>query len=97
MAPKELLALRLLQDHPAGLYGSELVHRSAGSIGRGTVYTLLDRLVEKGMVREKEEEPTSELQLSRTRHFITAQGQRALVDFALAYGFKINEGALAAP
>ena len=95
MAPKELLALRLLQDNPTGLYGSEFVHLSNGAIGRGTVYTLLDRLVQKGMVRELDEEPTPELQLKRTRHFITAVGQHACVDFASRHGLTINCGAFA--
>ncbi len=95
MAPKELLALRLLQDNPTGLYGSELVHLSAGAIGRGTVYTLLDRLVQKGMVRELDEEPTPELQLKRTRHFITGVGQRACIDFAERHGLTINLGVFA--
>jgi DNA-binding PadR family transcriptional regulator len=95
MAPKELLVLRLLQDNPTGLYGSELVHLSMGAVGRGTVYTLLDRLVQKGMVREKDEEPTPELQFRRTRHFITGAGQRACKDFAIQHGLTINSGAFA--
>jgi DNA-binding PadR family transcriptional regulator len=95
MAPKELLVLRLLQDNPSGLYGSELVHLSDGKVGRGTVYTLLDRLVQKGMVREQDEEPSPELQLKRTRHFITGAGQRACEEFARQHGLIINKGAFA--
>lgn len=95
MAPKELMVLRLLMDNPGGLYGSEFVHLSSGQLGRGTIYTLLDRLVQKGMVREVEEPATTELQLQRTRHFITGQGQRACKEFARQYGLKINHGALA--
>jgi DNA-binding PadR family transcriptional regulator len=56
MAPKELKVLRLLIDNPRGLYGSELVSRSEGYLSRGSIYTLLERLVEKGFVREVEEE-----------------------------------------
>jgi DNA-binding PadR family transcriptional regulator len=94
MAPKELLILRLLQDNARGLYGSELVHLSGGLLSRGGIYTLLERLVDKGMVREVDEEPTPELQLRRTRHFITGQGQRACEEFASAYGFAIQKGSL---
>jgi hypothetical protein len=81
MAPKELKALRMLMDSPGGLYGSELVSLSDGLIGRGTVYALLDKLVGKGFVREVEEPPTPALQLARTRHFITASGKRAVMEF----------------
>jgi DNA-binding PadR family transcriptional regulator len=78
MAPKDLKALRLLMDNPRGLYGSEIVALSDGYIGRGTVYTLLDRLVERGFVREIEEAPGPTLQMARTRHTITANGQQAV-------------------
>ena len=81
MAPKELMALRLLIDHPQGLYGSEFVHLSEGKLNRGTVYALLERMVDKGFAREVEEPPTQALQLTRTRHFITAPGRAAYNEF----------------
>jgi DNA-binding IclR family transcriptional regulator len=84
----------MLLDHARGLYASELVHLSKGQLGRGTIYTLLDRMVDKGWVRELEEEPTPELQLRRTRHFITGNGQRAIHDFAQAHGLAVVTGAL---
>lgn len=90
MAPKELKILRLLIDNPRGLYGSELVSLSNGYLGRGTIYTLLDRLVDKGFVREIEEPPTPALQMSRTRHFITGEGQTAVRDYANEMGFLVN-------
>ena len=71
----------LLMEHPLGLYGSEFVAKSDGVLGRGTVYTLLERLVDKGFVREIEEPPTSSYQMARTRHVITAVGQKATRDF----------------
>lgn len=94
MAPKELLTLRLLQDNARGLYASELVHLSGGKLGRGTIYTLLDRMVNKAWIREVEEEPSPELQLRRTRHFLTGQGQRAVNDFAQSHGLAVVSGAL---
>ena len=81
MAPKELKALLLLMDHTRGLYGSEFVALSEGVLGRGTIYTLLERLVDKGFVREVEEPPTTSYQLARTRHLITAAGQKAVHEF----------------
>lgn len=81
MAPKELKAMLLLMDNPRGLYGSELVALSDGVLGRGTIYTLLERLVDKGFVREVEEPPTPTLQMARTRHLITALGQKAVNEY----------------
>ena len=81
MAPKKLHALRLLLEHPEGLYGSELVHISEGKLNRGTVYTLLERLIEDRLVREEEVAPTTSFLLARTRHHITAKGKAAYADF----------------
>jgi DNA-binding PadR family transcriptional regulator len=92
MAPKELLVLRLLIDNPQGLYGSEIVHLSGGGISRGTVYVLLERLVDKGSVREVEEGPTVALNLKRTRHFITKAGRQACEEFVQANGLAIVPG-----
>ncbi len=89
MAPKELKALRLLIDNPRGLYGSEFVVLSEGYLGRGTIYTTLERLVEKGYVREVEEEATSAYQLQRTRHLITGQGQRAVREYCQLMGLQL--------
>lgn len=93
MADKEFMALRMLMDNVRGLYGSEFVHLSEGKLGRGTIYTVLERLVAKGYVREVEEEPTSALQLKRTRHIITGAGQRACRKWADSMGVEIKEGA----
>lgn len=89
MAPKELLALRLLIEHPAGLFGSEFVHRSEGKLNRGTVYALLERMVDKGFVREVEVPPSDELQLARTRHLITAEGKAAYMAFLQEQGLQM--------
>lgn len=86
MAPKELMALRLLIDNPKGLYGSEFVHLSGGKLPRGTVYILLERMVDKGHVREVAEPATPSLQLARTRHVITAAGRAAYTGFLAEQG-----------
>lgn len=65
-----------------GAYGSELVHLSGGTLKRGTVYTLLGRLEDAGLVTLEEEEPTETLALPRTRYRITGAGYRALEEFA---------------
>ena len=89
MSPKELKALRLLIDHPKGLYGSEFVVRSDGFLGRGTIYTLLERLVEKGFVKEVAENATAEYQLPRTRHIITGAGRQAVNEYCELMGLQL--------
>jgi DNA-binding PadR family transcriptional regulator len=90
MPPKDLKALRLLIDSPRGLYGSEMVALSEGYLTRGTVYTLLSRLVDKGFIREVEEPATAALQFKRTRHVITGAGQRAVHNYAQEMGFIVK-------
>ena len=92
MAEKEFLVLRMLIDNVRGLYGSEFVHLSGSKLGRGTIYSVLERLVAKGYVREIEEGPTTELQLRRTRHVITGAGQRACREWTESMGLQIKAG-----
>lgn len=73
---KELLILRLLIDNPKGLYGSEFVSITEGKLTRASIYTMLDRMVGKGYVRETVEPLASEAGIPRTRHSITAKGAR---------------------
>ncbi len=77
-------------DHPEGLYGSQLIKLSDGYLGRGTIYTLFDRLVTKGYVREEKESPTQSYGIARTRHYITGLGRSAVVEYAHEMGFTIN-------
>ena len=76
MTTKQWAVLRLLEANPGGLYGSQFVQMAG--IGRGTIYVLLERLVDRGLVREVDEPATSELRLPRTRHFITDAGLQQL-------------------
>lgn len=73
----KMTALRLLEQRPDGLYGSEIAALSGGQLTRGIVYTLLERMIKEGFVREVQEPATASLKLARTRHFITAEGARA--------------------
>jgi DNA-binding PadR family transcriptional regulator len=81
MSPKQLTALRLLAQNSDGLYGSEMVALSEGRLTRGTVYSMLERMISEGFVREVEEPASASLQLARTRHYITAKGKRAYAEF----------------
>lgn len=55
---KEHEILKLLIGHSAEMYGLEMVARSEGRIGRGSVYVLLDRLEERGLVSSRLEPRT---------------------------------------
>jgi DNA-binding PadR family transcriptional regulator len=92
VSPKELLTLRLLIDNPKGLYGSEFVSISKGKLGRGSIYTMLDRLVDKGYVREIIDLPTSGTALPRTRHVITAKGINEYQRFLADQGLEVQDG-----
>jgi hypothetical protein len=70
-------ALRLLADHPEGLYGSEIALLSDWHLTKWNVYLLLGRLVDARLVREVKEPPAPGLTLCRTRHFITVDGRAA--------------------
>jgi DNA-binding PadR family transcriptional regulator len=95
MSPKEQPAVRILMDNRSGLFGSQLVSLSEGKLVRGTVYVLLERLVDQGLVREEEVPPTSEYQLARTRHFITGLGRKAYNQMLADQKLQMIRGAFA--
>lgn len=95
MSPKELLALRLLIDNSKGLYGSEFVAITKGNLGRASIYTMLDRLIDKGYVREIVDPPVTDGALARTRHVITAKGAREYQAFLTEQGLTMQVGAFA--
>lgn len=75
---KELLALKLLRDGGAEMYGLELVKASAGKLGRAGVYVTLSRLEEKGFVRSRTPASENHPGLPRPRYKLTALGERVL-------------------
>ena len=56
LTPKETLVLKLLICGDGEQYGLQLVERAAGQLARGTVYVLLDRMQEKGLVESRQED-----------------------------------------
>jgi DNA-binding PadR family transcriptional regulator len=82
---KELRVLDLLAAKSSPAYGLELVRRSKGDLPRGSVYVLLDRLEEKGLVESwQEDQPDEHAGLPRRLYKITASGQRARRMIAVA-------------
>ena len=47
----ERLILEQLVGQPTGKYGLEIVKHSGGSIRRGSVYVLLERMADRGLVK----------------------------------------------
>jgi len=76
---KELLALRLLRDSPAGMYGLEMVNASDGKLKRGAIYTTLAGLQEKGFIESRTNPKARHEGIPRPIYQLTALGQRALV------------------
>jgi DNA-binding PadR family transcriptional regulator len=56
LTAKEREILTLLIRHDAEMYGLEMVARSERRISRGSIYVLLDRLEERGLVSSRIEE-----------------------------------------
>lgn len=74
----ELEILRLLRDQRTGLYGLEIVKASGGQLARGTVYTTLGRMEEKGLVRSRTDKNAQHPGLPRPRYTVSGLGERVL-------------------
>jgi DNA-binding PadR family transcriptional regulator len=77
----EALILELLTSEakPEGWYGMELVRASNENLKRGSVYVLLERLVERKFVSTWEEDkPPDRPGIRRRLYAITGLGERAL-------------------
>jgi DNA-binding PadR family transcriptional regulator len=89
----EALILSLLSGKVKGAYGSELIHESGGKLKRGSVYALLYRLEDAGLVKSTEEPPTAEYSMARVRYRITGEGAKARREFGVWTGL-IPQGAV---
>ena len=68
--------MQLLINH-GELFGQELVNRSDGRLGRGTVYVTLDRLEDKGFIASRQEDRhPGAIGLPRRMYKVTGLGQR---------------------
>jgi DNA-binding PadR family transcriptional regulator len=77
LTTKEREILKLLIGHSAEMYGLEMVARSGGRIGRGSVYVLLDRMEERGLVSSRLEPRVPGLSGSARRLYCpTGHGRR---------------------
>jgi Predicted transcriptional regulators len=72
---KEYLILELLLNDVRGLYGLQIVDKSEGVLKKGTVYVLLQRMQEKGLVDSKcEPRIAPEIGIARRIYCLTGYG-----------------------
>jgi DNA-binding PadR family transcriptional regulator len=77
-----LLALLRLGGEPYGVpIREEIEARTGRALSPGAIYTALDRLETRGLVRSRLGEPTPERGGKRKRHYrLTARGAQAVAD-----------------
>ena len=75
--------LQAVQEVMGSLWGFIGAHPRYADAG------LLERLVEKGFVKEVQEEATAEYQLPRTRHIITGAGRQAVNEYCDIMGMQL--------
>lgn len=85
LSKTEALILQIMSENGfREVYGLELLKLSNGGIKRGTVYTTLQRMEDKGFVTlRQEEKPDNVSGIPRRLYVITGLGQRALQAFDL--------------
>jgi DNA-binding PadR family transcriptional regulator len=85
LSKTEALILQIMSDNGfKERYGLELLKLSDGKIKRGTIYTTLQRMENKGFVTSRQEEKPDDISgIPRRLYEITGAGQRALQAFDL--------------
>jgi PadR family transcriptional regulator PadR len=90
LSGKEAVVLELLHDGEQ--YGLEIVRLSEGRLKRGTVYTTLNRMQQKGYVQSRsEEKPAHVPGIPRRLFRATPYGLRILEARELATNFLLQE------
>ncbi|HEX8738028.1 MAG TPA: helix-turn-helix transcriptional regulator [Pyrinomonadaceae bacterium] len=85
LSKTEALILQIMSENGfREMYGLELLKLSNGGIKRGTIYTTLQRMEDKGFVTSyQEEKPDDVSGIPRRLYEITGSGQRALQAYEL--------------
>ena len=79
LSAKEMLVLRLLINDRKEMYGLEMVEQSESKLKRGTVYTTLFRMEEKGYIKSRKEEiEETDAKAPRRLYKPTGLGERLL-------------------
>lgn len=75
----EVNVMRVLQDAPKGLYGLQIVAGSNGTVSRGSVYVLLDRLERKSFIDVRRTDVKGTYPgMQRPHYKLNAEGRRVL-------------------
>jgi DNA-binding PadR family transcriptional regulator len=85
LSKTEALILKIMSENGfSEIYGLELLKLSNGGIKRGTIYTTLQRMEDKGFVVSRQEEKPDDVSgIPRRLYEITGAGQRALQAYEL--------------
>lgn len=85
LSKTEALILQIMSENGfREVYGLELLKLSNGGIKRGTIYTTLQRMEDKGfVVSHQEEKPSDVSGIPRRLFEVTGTGQRALQAYEL--------------
>lgn len=92
LSKTEALILQIMSENGfREVYGLELLKLSNGGIKRGTIYTTLQRMEDKGFVVSRQEEKPNDVSgIPRRLYEITGTGQRALQAYELmAHGVTV--------
>jgi DNA-binding PadR family transcriptional regulator len=91
LSKKEALILQLMSENGfREVYGLELLRLSNGGIKRGTVYTTLQRMEDKGFVISRQEDKPDDVSgIPRRLYEITGTGQRVLSMYQLVFDEKL--------
>ena len=75
----EAFILQLLAESQRKLYGLEMIGVSGGALKRGTIYVVLKRMQEKGLIdSETEPRPANEAGIPRRLYWATELGEKLL-------------------
>ncbi len=85
MFNKDFLILRLLIESSAGLFGSEIIELSNGHLKRGSAYTTLQRMEDRGLIKS-ELKTAATGDLPRRLHRITGLGQTTYRSALVSHG-----------
>jgi DNA-binding PadR family transcriptional regulator len=85
LSRKEVLILNLLVNSGKKLFGLEMIEASGDELKRGTVYVMLHRMEEKGLVESEQERRTApEIGIPRRLYQVSGYGRRVFAAYEAA-------------
>ncbi len=85
MFNNDFLILRLLMENSAGLFGSDMIELSKGQLKRGSAYTTLQRMEDRGLIKSELKDGAAG-DLPRRLHRITGLGQTSYQNALASHG-----------